>query len=197
MANVTESGIATPDEDDDLDPEVWSAAMAASIENGIGKRVKRQEVSIGLKAGIAGGTTVAYQDNLIAPYEILPGEQCFAQGMTLDSGIVTLSVDGLYFVSASASLEATQTAPDNTDRTIALQIYKGGVQLVGCEVGAATHWSTAQANCTFHGIAGDTIYVKWYSSGPTPGQGQGTLSSNTPMNSLSIVLVTPVGTADL
>lgn len=193
MGNVTASGIWTPDEGDDLNPEQYLATMADSIENGIGDRLNAQEQAIGLKAGIPIGTTVAFAADLIAPYEILAGEECFTQGMTLDGGIATLTVDGLYFVSASASLEAIGDAPGNEGRTIALQVYKGGTQLVGCEVGAQSHWATAQANCCFHGIAGDTIYVKWYSGGPVLGEGTGTLSENTPMNSLSIVLLTPVG----
>jgi len=39
MGNVNAAGIWTPDADDNLDPEVWSAAMGDSIMNGIGERL--------------------------------------------------------------------------------------------------------------------------------------------------------------
>jgi hypothetical protein len=190
MGNITASGIWTPDEGDNLDPEVWSAAMAASIENGIGARLTKQEQAVGLKAGIAPGTTVGLSAGIIAPYEISGGEECFTQGLTLVGGVATVSVPGLYYISAAASLETTVLAPTNVGRSIALQVYKNVTQLVGCEVDASQHWATAQANCGINCIAGDTLSVHWYSAGPSGGVG--TLTSNAPMNSLSIVLLTPV-----
>lgn len=191
MSNVTASGIVTPDEGNTLDPEVYLAAMAESIEEGIGERLNKQEQAIGLAAGIAIGTTVGFAPGIIAPYEILTGEECFTQGMTLEGGIVTLTVPGMYFISCSAALETIANEPANAGRTIALQIYKNGVQLAGCEVEAnADNWSTAQANKVVNCIAGDELAVHWYSAG---GAGVGTLAPNTPMNTLSIVLVTPIG----
>ena len=194
MGNVNDSGIWSPDEDDNLDPEVWSAQMADSIHNGIGTRMNRQEQAIGLKAGIVASSTVNDDSGQIAPYEILPSLQCFTQGLTLDGGVATVSVPGMYFVSCSAALEAVTVVPENEDRTIALQIYHNATQEAGCEVGSTNgHWATAQANCAINCIAGDTIHIRWYSAGPVLDVGEGTLADNQAMHTLSIVLLTPIG----
>lgn len=50
MGNTNSDGIWTPDEDDTLEPDVWSAAMAESIKQGLGKRVKLQETRVSLRA---------------------------------------------------------------------------------------------------------------------------------------------------
>jgi hypothetical protein len=192
MSNVNEDGIVTPDEENNVDPDVWSAAMADSISEGIGVRLKKQETAIGLKAGIAAGTTAAYASGLIAPYEILTSDGCFTEGLTLTGGIATVAVEGMYLLSASASLESVANASSNDQRTIALQIFKNTSQLTGAEVSSTTgHWATASATTIVRCVPGDTLHVEWYSAGPVAGEGEGTLSPNTAMNSLSIVLVTP------
>jgi hypothetical protein len=194
MGNVNDSGIWTPDEDDNLDPEVWSAAMGDSIHNGLGIRMNRQEAAIGLKAGITASATVNGDLGQIAPYEVLESFECFTQGLELDGGVATISVPGMYFVSCSAALESVAVCATNEDRSIALQIYHDASQVAGCEVMSANGiWQTAQANCVLNCIEGDTIHVRWYSAGPVVGEGFGTLADNTAMHTLSIVLVTPIG----
>lgn len=195
MGNVTvPSGIWSPDESDDLNPEVWSAAMAASIENGIGTRLTKQEQAIGLKASIPVATTMTDASFVVAPYEIIPGLDCFTQGLTLTGGIATISVPGMYLVSCSAALESIDNCATNNDRSIALQIYQNASWLAGCEVKANQGiWQTAQATTVLNCIAGDTISIRWYSAGPTPGSGFGTLANNQAMHTLSIALLTPIG----
>jgi hypothetical protein len=201
MGNVNADGIWTPDEGDNLDPEVWSAAMGDSIMNGIGERVTRQEQAIGLKAGIAPLTRVKFENDLIAPFEITGSNGSFVQGMELVGGIAEVSVAGMYFITAAASLNMWGGAggsPENENRTIAVQLKHNGGDLAGAEVTAdASYWQTAQANCVALCSPGDTLHVNWYSASltgdnpdPTPGA---MIASNTSLQSLSIVLITPVG----
>jgi hypothetical protein len=196
MGNITASGIWTPDEGDDLNPEVWSANMAASIENGLGTRVTAQEQAIGLKAGIAPLTRVKFEMNVIAPFEMTGTNGNFLQGMTLNSGVATVSVAGMYFVSAAASLQmwgGLTAAPENQNRTMALQIKQNGADMVGCEVTAdELYWQTAQANTILLCAPGDAIHVNWYSATVTTETTGAVISTNSALQSLSIVLITPV-----
>lgn len=193
MSNVSPvDGIVTPDEDNDVAPDVWSAAMAVSIEEGIGVRLKKQETAIGLKAGIASGTTAPYAADVIAPYEILESDGCFTEGLELTGGIATVDVEGMYLLTATASLDSVANTSSNDQRTIALQLFKNTTQLSGSEVSSTNgHWATSSATAVVRCVPGDTLHVEWYSAGPVAGEGSGTLSPNTAMNSLSIVLVTP------
>lgn len=50
MGNTNADGIWTPDEDDTMEPEVWSAMMGDSISGGLGKRMKLQETQVSLRA---------------------------------------------------------------------------------------------------------------------------------------------------
>ena len=168
--------------------------MADSIEEGMGVRLTAQEQAIGLKAGIDASTTVTDASGQVAPYEILPGLGCFTQGLELDGGYATVSIAGMYFISCSAALESIDNAAGNADRSIALQIYQNGGWVAGCEVAADQGiLQTAQANSVLNCIPGDTLSVRWYSAGPTPGVGSGTLAASQPMHTLSICLLTPIG----
>lgn len=50
MGNTNIDGIWTPDEDDTMEPDVWSPMMAESISQGLGKRMKLQETRVSLRA---------------------------------------------------------------------------------------------------------------------------------------------------
>lgn len=200
MSNVTASGIVTPDEGNTLDPEVWSAAMAASIEEGIGVRLTAQEQAIGLKAGIAPLTRVKFEEGVVAPFEITAGTGSFVQGMTLEGGYASVTVAGMYFITAAASLQmwgGATAAPENENRTIAIQVFKNGTPLVGGEVRSdELYWQTAQANTVVLCVPGDTLHVNWYSAALTGGNPDPTsgamIASLDALQSLSIVLITPV-----
>lgn len=203
MGNVNAAGIWTPDETDNLNPEVWSQSMADSIQNGIGDRLNRQEQAIGLKAGIPQDTRVKFQNDVIAPYAVIGnGTSNFNQGMKFDGGVATVEVAGMYFITASAALSywnggGTDNTPENQNRSIALQIKHNGSDLNGCEVEASpTNWQTSQANAVVLCVPGDSLWVNWYSAGPggsnpDPTTGAKT-ASNVALQSLSIVLITPV-----
>lgn len=202
MGNVNAAGIWTPDEGDSLDPEVWSATMADSIMNGIGERLIRQELPIGLKASIQTGTRVKFMDGVIAPYEILGnGTGCFTSNIDFTGGIATIPEDGdgMYLITAASALAywgaGPDSAPENETRSIALQIKRNGTDLSGCEVEASEKvWQTAQANTVVICVPGDQISVNWYSAGPVSGPGDtgAMIADNPALHSLSIVLITPI-----
>jgi len=50
VAITNKDGIVTPDEENTLDPEVYLAAMADSISQGLGERMKLQEQRVSLRA---------------------------------------------------------------------------------------------------------------------------------------------------
>jgi len=58
MGNTNADGIWTPDEDDTMEPEVWSAMMGDSISGGLGKRMKLQETQVSLRASAPDPFTV-------------------------------------------------------------------------------------------------------------------------------------------
>lgn len=191
MGNVNASDIWTPDESDNLDPEVWSSAMADSIHNGIGVRLNRQEQAIGLKAIIPPGTTLG-PTATIAPYQITNSEISFTQGLELNGGIATVSVAGMYLIAASASLNSVELTAANLNRTIAVQLMKNSTQLAGAEVTAdQKYWQTAAATCVINCIPGDTLWVQWYSA-PQGSPANAAVSDNGFLNTLSIVLITPI-----
>lgn len=71
MAITNADGIVTPDEDNTLDPEVYLAAMADSISQGLGERMKLQETRVSLRAT----TPVPYMVNstgIGGAYPIVP-----------------------------------------------------------------------------------------------------------------------------
>jgi len=107
MSNVNEDGIATPDEDNAVDPDVWAAAMAESISQGIGVRLKKQEARGGLKART--DNVEVGPDNDVVPVAI--GVGGYANGITLAGGYATAEVAGLYLLTARATSFISDNIP--------------------------------------------------------------------------------------
>jgi hypothetical protein len=111
MSNINEDGIATPDEGNTLDPEVWSAAMADSISQGIGARLKKQEEKISLRATTPEPFTITAADPSAA-YMTIPltvggvtnsrapepdfAEGNHAEGIEIEGNRAKILTDGLY-----------------------------------------------------------------------------------------------------
>jgi hypothetical protein len=105
MGNVNADGIWTPDEEDTLEPDVWSSQMADSISQGLGVRMAKQEKFEGaylniqtpftLTAGEPGHTQKAL------PFARSAGVTYLDGGMTLSGGVLTVAEAGLYSVSAT------------------------------------------------------------------------------------------------
>lgn len=121
MGNTTKSGIWTPDEDDQLDPDVWSATMAQSIEDGIGKRLDKQEARVSLRATTPEpfdvvGTVVtnAYKRvplNANGPTGSRAPEPDFAggnhaQGVKIEGDAAIILTDGLYTLQGQCTFTA-------------------------------------------------------------------------------------------
>lgn len=119
MGNTTKSGIWTPDEDDKMAPDVWSATMSQSIENGIGLRLEKQETRVSLRATTpvpfdvtATGSVNAYVTVPLtvggvtgsrAPEPDFAGGN-HAQGVTIAGNIATIVTDGLYTLAGQCTL---------------------------------------------------------------------------------------------
>ncbi len=130
MANVTASGIITPDEGNSLDPEVWSAAMAESIEQGIVVRLAKQEKRVSLRATTPVPFDVTSASASV-PYTRIPlsvagptgsraPEPDFAggnhtDGLTIVGGIVTILTDGLYTLSGQCTFTTITFPPHSWD----------------------------------------------------------------------------------
>lgn len=106
MGNVTlESGIWTPDEDDAVDPDVWSAQMADSIEQGIGKRLADQEQYISASIHLPFGEDITLESAQAIPYQVTSAS--YADELVVQNGHVTIEVDGLYFLTSRATFSYT------------------------------------------------------------------------------------------
>ena len=180
-----------------IEPLVWSAALADSIEQGIGKRLDKQEGVVGLKASISTLTYVQYVPNVIAPFNL--GEPTdFVTGLDFTGGVATIKTPGIYDVSTCATLDPVRTYPANDARSITVELrHNGSIFRRGEIQSSQLFWSTASASSAIQCQAGDTLYVTWYSAhsttespGPAPGA---RVALDLGLNNLSITLKTPTG----
>jgi hypothetical protein len=124
MSNVNADGIATPDEDNTLDPEVWSAAMADSISEGIGLRLKKQETRVSLRATTPEPFTITAADPSGA-YMTIPltvggvtnsrapepdfAEGNHAEGIEIEGNRAKILTDGLYTLTGQCTFVKVDT----------------------------------------------------------------------------------------
>lgn len=101
---TTSTQVWTPDSTDLGHPDVYLATMSASIENGIGARLTKQELLQGLFANIPSGTSVPITGGTetVLAMTVNAGVG-FNQGMTLAGGTVTITQAGLYSISAGVT----------------------------------------------------------------------------------------------
>lgn len=180
--------IWTPDEDDPAEPDVYLKTMAESIEEGVGDRLRTQELAVGLKAGIAGGTGIPVTA-AIAPYSITAANGNFTQGLTISGGVVTVATPGMYIVTASLGIQPKATP----DRTTAVDIYKGATKLAGAELlQSANYYITSVASCVVNCVAGDTLYVKWHSAAPGGVSTDATLAADSALTQFTVAMIQAV-----
>lgn len=92
-----------PDEDDTAEQNVNLSTMATSIEEGIGARLAKQEVTKSLLANLPPGSTVPLVNltEKVIPFSI--NGAGFNNGFTLNpAGTVSITTPGVYFFSVSA-----------------------------------------------------------------------------------------------
>jgi len=119
MGNVNAAGIWTPDADDNLDPEVWSAAMGGSIMNGLGDRMNKQEAKVSLRAWtpvpfdvISTGLGDAYKTvplDVSGYNGVRSPDPDFntgnhAEGITIAGNVATVVTSGLYSITGQISI---------------------------------------------------------------------------------------------
>jgi len=189
MGNVTaDLNIWTPDENDPAEPDVYLATMAQSIEDGTGERLRLQEVAVGLKAGIAGGTGIPMA-TAIAPFTITAANGNFKQGLDIAGGVVTVDTPGMYLVTASLGIQPKATA----DRTTAVDLYKGNTKLAGAELmQSSNYYITSVASCVVNCIAGDTLYVKWHSAAPAGVSSTATMAADSALTQFTVAMIQAV-----
>lgn len=141
-----------PDETDVDQPNVYMATHAQSIEDGIGARLRHQEVAVGLKAGLA--STMTLRNTLaIVPFQVNNATANFAQGLTISGGIVTVQSKGMYLVTLSIGLGTV------SGDSIVPVIYKGTTAVASTEISSdPTKYATGQCTVVINCDIGDTIY---------------------------------------
>lgn len=153
-----------PDLDTVDQPNVWGAAMASSVEAGIGARLRKQEQFIGFMGHLPKQTWPKLyngQDYGPLPFQVIQGSGSFNQGMQVAGGVVTIPVAGLYAVSLSATVEAL-TAEFNVRLYLnTTAVWKGYTQATTSAFGYNT--GSVVLNCA----AGDKLSarVTLYGSG--------------------------------
>ena len=115
--------IWTPDDNDSAEPDVYLKTMAESIEDGVGDRLRLQELAIGLKAGFTSVPAALTSTLTVAPVTINASNGSFKQGLDISGGVVTVVTPGMYLV--SGSLGVTNTA----GHTAKMDIRKGATVL--------------------------------------------------------------------
>lgn len=195
MAITNADGIVTPDEDNTNDPEVYLAAMADSISEGIGKRIAAQEAVVGLKSSLDGLTYVQNVQPFIAPYTLAEPTD-FVEGLEFSGGVATVITPGIYSVSACATIDPVRFYAGNAGRSITVELRHNGVIFRRCEIeSSALFWQTASADAPIRCVEDDTLSVTWYSAneaGDSPGAAPGArLVDSVGVNMFSIALITP------
>lgn len=168
MGNVTASGIWTPDEHDDLNPEVWSAAMASSIEGGIVERLAKQEMQVGAKISIDAAMTVP-STGVIFPLVVADGTYAYSfgnymTGMTLAGGILSVTTPGLYLIISSVICDFVA---DRTPMDIIIAVNGQPAVSEALETSPTT-WASKSMMTSEYLKAGDTVYLTAQSHGTTP-----------------------------
>jgi hypothetical protein len=160
MGNVSPvDGIWTPDEGDNLDPEVWSATMAASIEEGIGVRLAKQEARAGAKVSINAPVTVTLA-GITFPVTVSSGYEWsygnYINGMGLTGGILEIQTSGLYLIIGSVICDFVA---DRTPMNISLNVNASVATSEALETSPTT-FASKTLTTTAYLVAGDTVYMR-------------------------------------
>lgn len=170
-----------PDETDTAEFNTLLATLASSIENGLQPRLAKQELAIGLKAGLTG--TVSLTASATAPVSVTANNACFAQGLTISSGVITVATPGMYLVSGAVGIQ------NISGHTAKIWIQKNSTTLASDEqVSSASFYQVAKAVSVANCVAGDTIKML---IGDAVGSGA-TTASNLDMTHLSVAMIQAV-----
>lgn len=151
MANTIPDGIYYPESITNMELDTILATMASSIQNGIGKRLKHQEIAVGLKAGLASQVLLSPTQQTM-PVVVNNANGNFAQGMTVTSGVVTVATAGMYLVSAALGIQPA------SGTTSAIRIYKNATVIIGDEqLASGAFYQVSKGTAIINCVPGDTI----------------------------------------
>lgn len=138
MAVTEEFQIWSPDESHTVEPDVYLAQMADSIEQGMGGRVQRQEMLVSAGMNVAVGNFQPLPVGESTTVEFEPGTRGHLEGMEFVGGVVTIPVDGLYFLSAGVSVNIPQDEVFTVEVVVNIEpVMRGHGQSVPFESGGA------------------------------------------------------------
>lgn len=169
-----------PSTTDTAEINVLMATLASSIENGLQPRLALQEKALGLKASIPDNTFAISSTATVLPYQVTAGFSDFNNGFTLTAGVATVTVAGMYLVTATCG------ATTGSGTGIKIYLQKNGSVLAVAELPQSTAiWVNPQVTTVLNCVPGDTISVRgaW-----TAGSGSTTLRQQE-TNYLSIAMV--------
>lgn len=143
-----------PDLDDVDQPNVYMAVHSQSIEEGIGARLRQQEVAVGLKAGLANVMQLKQTLQLV-PFQVNNANANFSQGLTIEGGVVTVKTRGMYLVSAAVGINVA------ANDSVVPVLYKNSTAVVSAETPSALAlYAVGQCTTVINCVPGDTIHVK-------------------------------------
>lgn len=182
MGNTTtDLLIWTPDENDLAEPDVYLSTMAQSLEDGVGDRLRTQELAIGLKAGYTSAPTLS-STMAIANVTINTANGSFKQGLDIAGGVVTVITPGMYLISGSLGVSNV------AGHTAEIQLRKGSTQLaVDSQKSDASFFQAAKCNTVVNCVAGDTLTM-WVGDA----LGGASVSSNLAMTHFTVAMVRAV-----
>jgi len=158
MGNVTSDLLIwTPDEDDLAEPDVYLGTMAASLEDGVGTRLRKQESFIGCNLSLASGFAVGGTITQ-APFAVV-NTWNFNEGMTISGGQVTVPMDGIYTVQIVANYLGANATPGRINTY--LYLNGASIQFSSTYGNTATgRYSNASISSAYKLVAGDDLTVR-------------------------------------
>lgn len=160
MGNVTSDLLVwTPDEADTSKPNVYLATMSASLEDGVGERLRLQEIAVGLKASI-GTYTIPHVPNpgvptAVIPFTVTAGRGDFNNGLTFSGGVATVQTPGMYIVTAGVGPNGSSGS-----NGFKIRIRKNTTAIITSETAMhGTIWVSGSVSSVVNCVEGDTISV--------------------------------------
>lgn len=146
-----------PQTSDTAEINTLLATMASSIEEGVGARLKHQEIAVGLKASLDTGVwTLPITTPGQIPYVVSSGRGDFNNGFSFTNGTATAQTAGMYLVTASLG-----PAGSVNGGGIKVVIYKNGLFIAGNEVAMTTTvWVGSTATAVLNLVPGDTVHAR-------------------------------------
>lgn len=184
MANTTPDGIYYPENTTDMELDTILATMASSIQNGMGKRLARQELVYSFLGHIPLQSFTNVGSGILVaplPYQVVSGSRSFNKGFTMASpGVLTIPTKGIYSVTISGTSKAVAAEFNMRLRWNSTDVWKGYTQSTTAAFGYITGSTVVECEL------GDTLSVAavWYST-----TGTNIVSNSYIDNSFSVTLL--------